>query len=106
VTIKVFPSGQLGGEKDNAAGLKSGVLDLGIIAVEFYPSFVAESAVLVLPYMYKDYQHTARVLNSDVAKDISKMILDKTDASPTRPRSSRRSSMTRSNSSTPKKAAI
>jgi len=79
VTIKVFPSGQLGGEKDNAAGLKSGVLDLGIIAVEFYPSFVPESAVLVLPYMYKDYPHTARVLASDVAKEISKMILDKTD---------------------------
>lgn len=79
VTIKVFPSGALGAEKDNAAGLKSGMLDIGIVAVEQYPSFVPESAVLVLPYLYKDYAHLDKVLNSDVASDIQKMILDKTN---------------------------
>lgn len=79
VTIKVFPSGALGAEKDNAAGLKSGMLDMGIVAVEQYPSFVPESAVLVLPYLYKDYAHLERVLNSDVATDIQKMVLDKTN---------------------------
>lgn len=45
VTIKIFPSGALGAEKDNAAGLRSGMLDMGIVAVEQYPSFVPESAV-------------------------------------------------------------
>jgi tripartite ATP-independent transporter DctP family solute receptor len=79
VTIKVFPSGALGAEKDNAAGLRSGMLDMGIVAVEQYPSFVPESAVLVLPYLYRDYDHVDKVLNSDVAKDIQKMILDKTN---------------------------
>jgi tripartite ATP-independent transporter DctP family solute receptor len=78
VTIKVFPSGALGNEKDNAAGLKNGMLDMGIVAVEQYPSFVPESAVLVLPYLYKDYDHLDKVLNSEPAKDIQKMILDKT----------------------------
>ncbi|MDR3412994.1 MAG: TRAP transporter substrate-binding protein [Formivibrio sp.] len=79
VTIKIFPSGALGGEKDNAAALKSGMLDMGLIADEQYPSFVPESAVLVLPYLYKDYAHLDRVLTSDVAKDVAKMILDKTN---------------------------
>ena len=78
VTVKIFPAGALGAEKDNAAGLKSGMLDMGIVAIEQYPSFVPESAVLVLPYLYTDYDHLSRVLNSDVAKDIQKMILDKT----------------------------
>lgn len=78
VTIKVFPSGALGAEKDNAAGLKSGMLDMGIVAVEQYPSFVPETAVLVLPYLYKDYDHLQRVLDSDVAKDVQKMVVDKT----------------------------
>lgn len=78
VNVKVFPSGALGGEKDNAAGLKSGLLDIGIIAVEQYPSFVPESAVLVLPYLYKDYAHVQRVLESDVAADVKKMVADKT----------------------------
>ena len=78
VTVKVFPAGALGGEKDNAAGLKSGMLDVGIIAVEQYPSFVPESAVLVLPYLYKDYDHLQRVLDSDVAQDVKKMVAEKT----------------------------
>ena len=79
VTVKIFPSGALGGEKDNAASLKTGMLDMGIVAVEQYPSFVPESAVLVLPYLYTDYDQVDRVLNSDVATDVSKMILDKTN---------------------------
>ena len=78
VIIKVFPSGALGGEKDNTASLKSGMLDFGIIAVEQYPSFVPESAALVLPYLYKDYDHVAKVLASDVARDIQGMIAEKT----------------------------
>ena len=79
VTVKVFPSGALGAEKDNAAGLKSGLLDIGIVAVEQYPSFVPESAVLVLPYLYKDYDHVDKVLNSDVAKEVANMIREKTN---------------------------
>jgi tripartite ATP-independent transporter DctP family solute receptor len=79
VMVKVFPSGALGAEKDNAAGLKSGLLDIGIVAVEQYPSFVPESAVLVLPYLYTDYDHVDRVLNSDVAKDVATMIREKTN---------------------------
>ena len=78
ITVKVFPSGALGGEKDNAAGLKSGLLDMGIIAVEQYPSFVPESAVLVLPYLYRDYDHVQRVLESDVSADVKKMVAEKT----------------------------
>jgi tripartite ATP-independent transporter DctP family solute receptor len=78
VTVKVFPSGALGAEKDNAAGLKSGMLDMGIVAVEQYPSFVPETAVLVLPYLYTDYGQLSRVLSSDVARDIQTMILEKT----------------------------
>lgn len=77
VTVKVFPSGSLGAEKDNAAGLKNGMLDMGIIAVEQYPSFAPETAVLVLPYLYKDYAHLMRVLESDVATDVQKMVAEK-----------------------------
>lgn len=78
VVIKVFPSGALGSEKDNAAGLRSGMLDMGIVAVEQYPSFVPESAVLVLPYLYKDYDELDHVLDSAPAHEIQKLILDKT----------------------------
>ena len=49
LTVQVYPSASLGAEKDNTAGLKNGMLDMAIIAVEQYPSFVPETAALVLP---------------------------------------------------------
>jgi tripartite ATP-independent transporter DctP family solute receptor len=82
VDIEVFPSASLGSERENVEALKTGTLDLGIIAVEFYPSYVKESAVLILPYMYKDYDHLSRVLASDVAKEVGEMILAKTNIRP------------------------
>jgi hypothetical protein len=78
LTVKVYPSASLGAEKDNTAGLKNGMLDMAIIAVEQYPSFVPETAALVLPYLYKDYPHVMRILQSDVAKDLQQMVVDKT----------------------------
>jgi tripartite ATP-independent transporter DctP family solute receptor len=82
VDVEVFPSASLGSERENVEALKTGTLDLGIIAVEFYPSYVKESAVLILPYLYKDYDHLSRVLASDVGKDVAAMILDKTNIRP------------------------
>lgn len=82
VEVEVFPSASLGSERENVEALKTGTLDLGIIAVEFYPSNLKESAVLILPYMYKDYDHLSRVLASDVAKEVSGMILEKTNVRP------------------------
>jgi TRAP-type transport system periplasmic protein len=82
VEVEVFPSASLGSERENAEALKTGTLDLAIIAVEFYPSYVKESAVLILPYMYKDYDHLSRVLASEVAKEVAGMILEKTNVRP------------------------
>jgi tripartite ATP-independent transporter DctP family solute receptor len=74
VEIQVFPAATLGSERENAEALKSGTLDLGFIAVEFYPSYVKEAAVLVLPYMYNDYPHLKKVLNGKTAQEVANMI--------------------------------
>ena len=82
VEVEVFTSASLGTERENAEALKSGTLDMALIAVEFYPAYVKESAVLVLPYMYKDYEHLNKVLNSDVAKEVAGLIKDGTGIRP------------------------
>jgi tripartite ATP-independent transporter DctP family solute receptor len=74
VEVQVFPAATLGSERENAEALKSGTLDLGFIAVEFYPAYVKEAAVLVLPYMYNDYPHLKKVLNGKVASAVANMI--------------------------------
>ncbi len=78
VEVKIFPSASLGSERENAEALKTGTLDMAVIAVEFYPAYVEESSLLVLPYIYNSYEHAYNVLQGDVGKAISSLIEEKT----------------------------
>lgn len=77
--IEVFPSASLGTERENLEALQTGTLDMAIIAVEFYPSYVEEAGVFVLPYMYDSYEHQTAALKGEAGKKLSQMILEKTD---------------------------
>lgn len=76
--IEIFPSGALGTERENLEALQSGVLDMAVIAVEFYPSYVKEAGVFVLPYIYKDYEHQTNVLKGEAGNKLKEIILDQT----------------------------
>lgn len=76
--IEVFPSASLGTERENLEALQTGTLDMAIIAVEFYPSYVEEAGVFVLPYIYDDYEHQTRVLKGKAGTELAKMILERT----------------------------
>jgi len=77
--IEVFPSAALGTERENLEALQSGVLDMAIIAVEFYPSYVKEAGVFVLPFIYKDFDHQTAVLKGEAGERLKEIILDQTD---------------------------
>lgn len=76
--IEVFPSAALGTERENLEALQSGVLDMAVIAVEFYPSYVKEAGVFVLPYIYKDYEHQTNVLKGAAGNKLKEIILNQT----------------------------
>ncbi len=78
VTVEVFPSASLGTERENLEALKTGTLDMAIIAVEFYPAFVEEAGVFVLPFMYDSYEHQTRALEGEAGKKLAEIILNKT----------------------------
>lgn len=77
--VEVFPSAALGTERENLEALQSGVLDMAIIAVEFYPSYVEEAGVFVLPYIYKDFDHQTAALKGEAGDKLREIILEKTD---------------------------
>ncbi|WP_319563123.1 TRAP transporter substrate-binding protein [Marispirochaeta sp.] len=79
ITVEVFPSASLGTERENLEALKVGTLDMAILAVEFYPAFVEEAGVFVLPFMYNSYEHQTRALHGDAGKKLAEIILAKTD---------------------------
>lgn len=79
IEIEVFETGTLGSEAQNMEALKTGSLDLAMIAVEFYPNIVPEVGALVMPYIYEDFTHEQAVLKGEAGKLAAQSILEECD---------------------------
>ena len=50
--VTIYPSAQLGGEREMAEGVKIGSIELAIVTTDgALPSFVPETQVLAIPYL-------------------------------------------------------
>src|SRR5258708_7822721 len=74
IKIDVFPSGQLGGERDMVEGLKIGTIDLVITASPIAGAVANDRKVFLLdiPYVFKDYEALTRVLEGDIGGEMTK----------------------------------
>jgi tripartite ATP-independent transporter DctP family solute receptor len=70
IVVDVFPSAQLGGEKDLAEGLRLGTVDIainsGVIA-----QWVPEWGINELPFMFKDQAHAVRALQGPIMEALN-----------------------------------
>jgi len=78
VEIQIFPSGQLGQEKEMFESIRLGSLELGFIAGNAIESFEPSEGIFSLPYAFTSYEHVYRVQDGPVGKEIAKRVLDKT----------------------------
>jgi tripartite ATP-independent transporter DctP family solute receptor len=70
VEIKVFPNSQLGGILDMFTGMKAGSLEMAYGGINTY-GFIKGGEVFqitAVPFLYRDYDHMRRVLNSPIFK--------------------------------------
>jgi tripartite ATP-independent transporter DctP family solute receptor len=70
VEIKVFPNSQLGGILDMFTGMKAGSLEMVYGGINTY-GFIKGGEVFqitAVPFLYRDYDHMRKVLNSPVFK--------------------------------------
>lgn len=63
VEVQVFPSSQLGEQRDALEGMKMGTLDMAMTNCGPLGQFVPSIDVLNLPFMFKNPQHQAKVLD-------------------------------------------
>jgi tripartite ATP-independent transporter DctP family solute receptor len=70
IIIKIYPGGQLGGEKELIEQLQMGTLDLTKVSSAGLEAFVPEMMVLGMPYLFSSNEHKWKVLNSDVGKEL------------------------------------
>ncbi|MCT8971382.1 TRAP transporter substrate-binding protein [Microbaculum marinisediminis] len=64
IEIKLFPAGQMGGMRDIFTSLKSGALDLSVVAFPILADAVPEYAVITSGYTFRDKDHLNAVLNN------------------------------------------
>ncbi|MBN1694326.1 TRAP transporter substrate-binding protein [candidate division WOR-3 bacterium] len=70
IIIKIYPGGQLGGEKELIEQLQMGTLDLTKVSSAGLEAFVPEMKVLGMPYLFRNKEHKWKVLNSAFGKDL------------------------------------
>jgi len=75
VQIKTYPGAALGGDRDAFEGLQMGTIEFAIEGP--LDSFLPESSMVSLPYMFKDRESVYKYLDSDIAEGIYKGLEEK-----------------------------
>lgn len=70
VMIDVYPSTQLGNERDMVEGLQLGTIDLVVTSTGPLGGFVPKMFVVDLPFLFKDREHAYKVLDGQIGKDL------------------------------------
>ncbi|MGB5820390.1 MAG: TRAP transporter substrate-binding protein [Saonia sp.] len=69
LSVKIYPSGQLGAERECLELLQIGSLDITKVSGAVLENFVPEYRVLSMPYLFKDKAHAHRVYDSKVGEE-------------------------------------
>ena len=70
VKVEVYPSTQLGNERDMVEGLQLGTIDLVVTSTGPVGGFVPKMFVVDLPFLFRDRDHAYRVLDGPIGRDL------------------------------------
>ena len=76
--VKVYPYGQLGGERDITEGLQLGTVDLQATSIGVTGTFIPALRILNLPFLFKGPKHWMKVMDSNVAVSYTHLTLPTT----------------------------
>ncbi len=68
--IRIYPSGQLGSERQMVELLQIGSLAMTKVSASPLEGFVPEMKIFSIPYVFRDREHFWKVLNSDIGKQL------------------------------------
>jgi len=70
IAVEVFHSAQLGEEKDTIEQTRFGVIDLNRISMAPFNGLIPETAILSLPYLFRDTDHLHAVLDGPIGDQV------------------------------------
>jgi len=71
ITVKQFPDGQLGQEREMVEGMQLGTLDAGIITAAYMGQLVPKANAINLPFLIPSYEAAKEVFLGDIGKEIA-----------------------------------
>lgn len=74
--IQVFPSSQLGGERDMAEGLKLGTLEMGLFGTGALQSLDKRLIIEELPYAWSNRENAYEALDGELGVELNKVLKD------------------------------
>jgi tripartite ATP-independent transporter DctP family solute receptor len=72
VTVVIYPSGQLGEEKDTLEGEILGTVDMSIVNIALLSLWEPRMTYLDIPYLFRSAEHAMNVINGPVGQSIHK----------------------------------
>jgi len=76
IKIQVYPSAQLGSEKETIEMLRMGALDINRVSCSPLTEVAPEIGVFSLPYLFRDEAHAWRVLDGEIGQALLKKLED------------------------------
>ncbi len=70
LSVKIYPQGQLGGERDITEGLQLGSVDFQATSIGVTGTFIPALRILNLPFLFKGPKHWMAVMNGSVGQII------------------------------------
>ncbi len=68
--LQIYPSAQLGGERENLELLQIGSLDITKVSAAVLENFIPEYKVFSVPYLFRDKQHSFSVFDSEIGEGL------------------------------------
>ena len=75
--IQIFPSDQLGKQKELVEGAQLGTVDMVLTSDVLLSGFEPKMGALNLPFLFKDYDHVVNALNGEAGQELSDALLQK-----------------------------
>ena len=77
IQVKIFPAGQLGGEREMLEMTKMGSLQMNGCSAAALATFVPEVMAIQIPYIFRDENVALKVLNGPVGAELNELIAKK-----------------------------
>ncbi|MBM4092318.1 MAG: TRAP transporter substrate-binding protein [Planctomycetes bacterium] len=75
--VKLYPSGQLGDDRETVEGLRLRSIDMTVMGCAFIGWYAPEYGMMEAPFVWRDYQHIDRVWRGEIGEELRQTLRER-----------------------------